>query len=282
MEIKSIDLYMEFDKVRPDKANGMLRCYLPQTMKEVNDRRAYPAILILPGGGYRHLSPREAEPVALRYLAKGFVAFVLEYSVAPCRYPTAFLEAAMAMRCLRENAQSLSIDASKIAGLGFSAGGHLCGCLATMSDAAEITAVLGGDVHDYKPDAVILAYPVVTAGHKSHAAAFDNLCGSDDALKQRLSLENCVTCDSSPAFIWHTYKDQSVSVYNSLVLAMAYEENGASCSLHIFEKGIHGLSTADWGAYPTGSLPDVSTGLTRWIDMSVDWLADRDIRVKDQ
>ena len=40
-----------------------------------------PAVLILPGGGYAMCSEREADPVAFAYLAAGFQAFVLRYSV---------------------------------------------------------------------------------------------------------------------------------------------------------------------------------------------------------
>lgn len=282
MEIKTVDLYEAYKKSRPDNAKGMLQCYLPFLTGETGSNRAYPAILILPGGGYELVSQREAEPVALRYIAKGYAAFVLEYSVSPCRYPTAFVEAAMAMLYLRDNAQGLSIDANKIAALGFSAGGHLCGCLATLFDAAEIRSELGNRSEDIRPDAVVLSYPVITSGINSHKGSLDNLCGEDEELKQRLSLEYRVTENSSPAFIWHTFSDQSVPVQNSLLLASAYAERQVPFSLHIFEKGNHGLSTADWGAYRTDNLPDISKGLTSWIDMSAQWLADRGIVIDDK
>ena len=69
-----------------------------------------PAILVLPGGAYKFCSDREAEPVALAYLAKGFNAFVLRYS-------------------LNE--------------IGFSAGGHLAAALSTMSEDKPDACILG-------------------------------------------------------------------------------------------------------------------------------------------
>lgn len=39
-------------------------------------------------------SDREAEPIAMQFLAAGCNAFVLRYSVAPSVFPTALLEAA--------------------------------------------------------------------------------------------------------------------------------------------------------------------------------------------
>ena len=38
-------------------------------------------VLVCPGGGYRNLSGREGEPIALAFVAAGFNAFVLKYSV---------------------------------------------------------------------------------------------------------------------------------------------------------------------------------------------------------
>ena len=48
-------------------------------------------IVICPGGGYGFTSDREAEPIALKFMAQGFNAIVLRYSVAPARYPNACL-----------------------------------------------------------------------------------------------------------------------------------------------------------------------------------------------
>ena len=66
-------------------------------------RRRRPAILVLPGGSYKFVSPYEAEPVALYYFQKGFNAFVLDYDVLPHTYPYTLEQAAMAMMYIRKN-----------------------------------------------------------------------------------------------------------------------------------------------------------------------------------
>jgi esterase/lipase len=89
-------------------------------------------VLILPGGGYCMCSDREAEPVALPFLAAGCTAAVLRYSVAPTRHPAQLHEAAAAMAYLREHADEYHIDPARVFVCGFSAGGHLAamlGCL---------------------------------------------------------------------------------------------------------------------------------------------------------
>ena len=44
------------------------------------------SIVICPGGGYNHLSDREAEPIALTFAAMGFNAYVVYYRFAPHRH----------------------------------------------------------------------------------------------------------------------------------------------------------------------------------------------------
>ena len=67
----------------------------------INDR---PLILLCPGGGYTRTSDREAEPMALKFLAMGYHAAVLRYSCAPAEYPTSLKELAYSIKFLREHA----------------------------------------------------------------------------------------------------------------------------------------------------------------------------------
>ncbi len=60
------------------------------------------AVLVCPGGGYCMTSEREAEPIAMKFNAEGFHAFVLYYSVAPCKHPQPLLDVSRAMCILRE------------------------------------------------------------------------------------------------------------------------------------------------------------------------------------
>ena len=46
-----------------------------------------PMILIIPGGGYDHLSTREAIPVSNKFLDLGYNTAILRYSVSPFSFP---------------------------------------------------------------------------------------------------------------------------------------------------------------------------------------------------
>ena len=259
-----IDLYKYFGLKRNGGEVGYLNVYLPEAPDYPT--RVRPAILVIPGGAYVFTSPREKECVALAFITKGFAAFTLEYSVAPVKFPAQLVEGAMAMAYIRENAEKFHIKSDKIAAVGFSAGGHLTGMLGTLFDHAEVKKALGKKAALVRPDAVILSYPVITSGEKAHKGSFDNLCGENESLKKELSLENCVSKNSPPAFIWATADDNGVPSENSLYMALAYKSAGVPFELHVFESGVHGLSLA---IDETGW---INEPVQKWLELVVTWL----------
>lgn len=279
MKTEFVDIYQKYGFPRGNSEAGFLSAWIPDVPKAVSGCRKRPAVLILPGGGYHHTSEREAEPVALRLMARDYAAFVLHYSCAPSTFPVALREAALAMRYIRENSQRLSVDGSMVVALGFSAGGHLCGTLGTMYDCRELADI--GTAELLRPDALCLSYPVAVSWGNTHWESFENISGGDPALKERLSLDNLVRPDMPPVFLWHTRNDGSVPCRNSLLLAAALEENGVDFAMHIYHHGPHGLSTADAAAYPVGGVPEISRDVPGWLDAAVDFLEEIGLKITD-
>ena len=274
MLFKRVDLYEYFGLTRPEKGAGYLDCYVA-TPSVSYPARIRPAMLVIAGGGYQGVSDREKECIAFTFLAEGFCAFALEYSVSPVHYPAQLIEGCMAMAYIRENAAEFRIDENHVGVTGFSAGGHLAAMLAIIYDEKEVKTVLGHKVSLCRPDAAVLAYPVISSGEKAHFGSFDSLCGDDLALKERLSLEKRVTPDSVPAFIWATANDGAVPSENSLMLAAAYKENGVPFELHIFENGVHGLSLA------TEETGNVNAPVAAWVGLCITWLKSHGFTVCD-
>lgn len=221
-----------------------LTTYIIDHHSEFRGDKTRPMILICPGGGYMHLSSREAEPIALRMNAHGYNACILYYSLAPDMYPSQLLEAAMAVDYIKKHAEEWHVNNEKICICGFSAGAHVAGSLGTMWKDELITEVLGGESMDYRPSCMLLSYPVITAGEFAHRGSFDALVGGDEKLYDTVSLENRVNSDTVPTFIWHTFEDGAVPVENSLLMAGALRKYKIPCELHIFAKGCHGLALA--------------------------------------
>lgn len=273
-----VDIYEAYSVPRESGTAGRLSC-VAMTLPQVSEGRCRPAILILPGGGYHHTSPREAEPVALRFAAKGWAAFVLHYSCAPGGFPVSLREAALAMRWIRENAARFQVDPHMVAAMGFSAGGHLCGTLGTMFDCPEVADL--GPPALLRPDALGLCYPVTVSRGKTHGESFVNISRGDPALADRLSLDDLVRPDMPPVFLWHTRDDASVPVYGTLKLACALENAGVDFAMHVYRRGRHGLATADEMVYPTAAVPDMSRNVPDWLEAEMEFFREKGLKIKD-
>lgn len=250
-----------------------------QEYSEAMAIRERPLVLLCPGGGYAYTSDREAEPIALQFLAMGYHAAVLRYSCAPARYPTALLELAASVRLIREHARQWHVAPEKLVIQGCSAGGHLAAAYAMFWDQDWFRERAGISESDpgrrlLQPGGLLLCYPVITSGEYAHRGSFDNLIGDlpeQDKLLEQLSLENQVNNCVPPVFVWHTYEDQSVPVENSLLLVSALRRAGIPTEFHMYPRGGHGLAlatvltqTADGGCFQ----PDCAG----WINLAHTWL----------
>ncbi len=133
----------------------------------------------------------------------------------------------------------------KIVVQGSSAGGHLAACLAMFWHTKWLAEMAGVTNDILKPAAMLLNYPVITSGEYAHRGSFKQLLGGNETeeLLELLSLEKQVTEHTPPAFIWHTYTDQSVPVQNSLLLIGAMKKYEIPVEFHMYPVGKHGLST---------------------------------------
>lgn len=282
MITQKINLYEYFKIKKPEGARGVLTTYIRDLSSEIDLERKAPAMLVIPGGGYYMVSDREGEPVAMRYLALGFNAFVLDYSVAEdsaLKYPYQIAEAAMAMAYLRINAENLNIDPEKIAAVGFSAGGHLCAMLGSFHNCPETGKVFKPTVC-VKPNAVVLGYPVISSDISfAHIGSFINLCGEENKdLMKKVDVLNLIDENSAPAFIWSTFNDNVVPCQNAIEAALKYKKSGVPVSLHVFGKGEHGLSVADATVYKADkALKEMSVSVPEWVRLSVEWLEEQGI-----
>lgn len=280
MVVETIDLYEYFHIPRGGAKGGYLTAYRHGQLVS-SDKKIRPALLVIPGGGYAMVSDREGEPVALRYFGAGFDCFTLDYSVAPKHYPAQILQAGMAMLYLRREAAALDLDGQHIAAVGFSAGGHLCGCISLRWDDAALVQAFGKEACEaIRPDASIFAYPVITSDERyTHAGSFINFCG-DKVRAEEYSLEKNVRPNAPHSFIWSTSEDEAVPPENALLLYSALHRAGVTAELHIFEKGCHGMSLCNietsWCDEPSAP---ISGHNAHWIEMSQEFLAEHGFAV---
>lgn len=233
----------------PQDAQAHLITYIRDNPAEMNNDPR-PAMLICPGGGYQWTSDRESEPVALQFLARGYNVFVLKYSVAEMASNLRpLLEAALAIKHIREHAKEYNINPNKVYIMGFSAGGHLACSMGVYWNLPDVKSAIGDsiDTQICRPDAMVLCYPVVTATCPTHLGTLHNFCGTEtpnEELIDLFSLDLHVDSNTPPSFIWHTETDNAVPVQNSKNFAAALEKTGVKHELVLFPEGYHGLSLA--------------------------------------
>ena len=227
-------------------------------------RRPRGAVLVCPGGGYTNRAAHEQLPIAECYRDAGYNAFVLQYRVSPNIHPAPLLDVSRAVRLIRHNADRWNLDAQHIAVCGFSAGGHLTASLGVhygldiLSTRDELGTV------SCRPDALILSYAVLSGKAFRHEGSFTNLLGPnpDPAVVALMSLEDHVTPNTPPTFLWHTADDPVVPIANSLIFAQALNHNGVPFELHVYPSGPHGLGLAL-------ATPHIAT----WMGLSAEWLS---------
>lgn len=242
----------------PLPSGASLHSYIHSRLDDAEPYKR-PCVLIIPGGGYDHVSRRESEPVALEFLARGYQAFVLSYTVTREKIADGNpeVEALEAVSYIKENAVRLDCMKDKIVLIGFSAGAHL----ALSAECHYKTVNENGRVN-----ALVLSYPVVTTGEYGHEGSTYNLTGGDEEKKKYYSLENEVTEDLPPVFIWHTTEDETVSPINSLYLSISLNKAGVPFEYHLFQKGKHGLSIC---TNDVGKREERTNG---WLDLLFSWL----------
>ena len=256
------------------EAVGNLYTYFLDSSIEMRPNEKRPVILMCPGGGYEMTSDREAEPMAMQFLAMGYHVAILRYSVCPVRYPAALLQVAESVLYLKEHADEYHIDPEKIVVQGCSAGGHLAANYGIAWNSPFLTKLMGmeNDPERLCVAGLLLCYPVITSGEKAHEESFRNLLGEQyEEKKEELSLENQVTPDTPPTFLWHTATDETVPVENSLYFFQACLQQGVSAELHIYPVGGHGLSLANEETCRANGI-GVQKECQRWIGLAQTWL----------
>lgn len=207
-----------------------------------------PAVLILPGGGYQSLADGESETVAYSFLNAGFQAFVLRYSIAEHKtWPNPLDDYEQAMEMIRSHAEEWNVASDKIAVMGFSAGGHLTACAATISK--------------NRPNAAILGY----------AATSKELSSSMSTEKPLPVPNEHVDVKTCPCFLMATCDDTAVPIgENSVSFTRALAQHGIQFESHIYAYGGHGFSNGQKSVVGNA----VCSRVSNWQRDCIEWLWD--------
>lgn len=220
------------------------------------------SVIICPGGAYRHLSPRESEPVARVFQEMGLAAEILRYPIREAEDAEPLGLKPLYALADAVKRQKRADPGSPVYVCGFSAGAHLAATLGVHGHALDLDT----------PDALILCYPVITADQRfCNEESFRNLTGDEN--REFFSLEKHVSPDTPPTFLWHTAADRDVPVENSLLFASALSGAGVPFELHVYPFGVHGLSLATQEVEQPENNRFPDPHVAGWVQSCAEWLA---------
>ncbi|MFL9835342.1 alpha/beta hydrolase [Chryseobacterium terrae] len=238
------------------------------TFLPAKEERKPMAIIVIPGGGYRHLTYDLGGYSYAKWLnTLGISAFVLNY-----RLPTSpdlmqkeigpLQDIQAAIKLIRKNAAQYGISPDKIGVLGTSAGGHLAAMVSNIS--TDYTELKGDwEAISTVPNFAILVSPVIDLGEFAHKGSRDNLLGENASAQMisEYSMQNKVTAKTPPTILFHAQNDNAVPVINSILYYEAMIKNKVKGALFVFPKGEHSI-----GIFNKTELTD------NWKKVCADWL----------
>lgn len=210
-------------------------------------------VIVCPGGSYLwHDMGGEGKDVGEWLQRNGISAFVLHYRTAGVgafltpyryvfrgnRYPDALNDLLRAMQYVKAHSAELGVDASRVAAMGFSAGGHL------VMSAAELLP------REQRPWFVVPVYPVVTmteacVHRRSRRALLGDSRLRSRQLRDLLSLERHVPADCPPVFLVNCKDDPVVDCRNSELLDSALTRQQVPHRYIQYQTGGHGFGASD-------------------------------------
>lgn len=240
------DKIVTYKKIGERELN--LHIFYPEDHKST-DRR--PAMVFFFGGGWVGGSPSQFYPQCEYLASRGMVAITADYRVKS-RDKTSPRECVKdgksAVRWIRQHAEELGVDPTRIGAGGGSAGGHVAAAAGTLNGFEEE----GEDASiSSRPDALVLFNPV-----------FDNGPGGfgHDQVKeywQEFSPMHNIRETTPPTVVFLGTKDNLIPVETAQEYQRLMEEKGCRCDLHLYPDQGHAFFNVAYKANYTATVIDM-------------------------
>jgi acetyl esterase/lipase len=200
-----------------------------------------PGVMVIFGGGWILGSKELSAPLARSVAEQGFVAFAMNYRLAPFHpFPAAVEDVQASVAWVRDHALDFGLDPARIGAIGGSAGGHLAAMLATLGHGphdrgSRIAAAASWagpmDLHpdQYGPDSQIYLH--------SFLDCLESPC--DEATVVAASPISHVDPSDAPILLAQGEEDELVPPDQGLRMADALQQAGIDHELLLFPTAGH-------------------------------------------
>ena len=222
----------------------------------------FPVVLIVHGGGWTG-GDRERDIVPVfAPVATNFTWFTIAYRLAPTNcWPAGFTDVLTAIRWVKAHAAEFKGDPTRIALLGYSAGGQLVTLAGTRADAdTRVQAVVAlAPPTDLVADTERRGGLSASLKNLFHCDS-TNLTASVRAVLQENSPLTYVRAGLPPFFLIQGDADKTVPASQSLAFHEKFRQAGGGCDLLLIPGGQHGI--AEWAKFD----PVWQTELVAWLN----------------
>ena len=270
---------MQTEKIRLNE-KAFLTSYVYDDYRVDTKPAAKPAVVICPGGGWMTLSEREGEPIAIEFAQRGYMAFVLHYSVSD--NPVSPGDFTLVEKALHEmeSAYDIIVDLSKeqvidrryISVLGFSAGGMLASLFAS-GHPELFSCILCYPLLDISDEYEFVHSPLCPEGNREIMDKCFSCIGIGGPVHdkwRKIDPIAQISSDMPGTFIWHGALDDLVRATGSINYAGKLMENGVRTELHIYDNCGHGISL---GTRETAAVEnEINDYCTVWFSQLIRWM----------
>jgi acetyl esterase/lipase len=229
--------FSQNDKVfiKPEKVlykstkQGDLNLYFYRPL-DFEKYKTYNCIIFFHGGGWNSGDYKQFERQSMYFASRGMIAISAEYRIKSKHGTTpiqAMEDAKSAIRFVRKNSKSYSINSQRIAAAGGSAGGHLAAVTANIDLFDNVNEDLG---ISSKPNLLVLYNPVIDFGSRKWLW-IDN---PSDA-----SPVHNISKGSPPTIILTGTKDKIVPVETIMNYKKIMESVGSRCDVILYDGAEH-------------------------------------------
>lgn len=223
----------------------------------------FPVAIYVHGGGWTggdKANPGDA-PVLEMLTKAGFTCFSINYRLAPeHRWPACLNDVQTAIRWVKANATKYKGDPSRIALIGYSAGGHLASFAAMVVDeSVSVQAVVGyAPLTDFVQE-LPKRGNILGRAQRGLLNRPKELTSESLGMLKALSPINYIRPGLPPFLIVHGDADQSVPYEQSLAFQVKLRANEVRCDLITLPNAPHRLT--DWASF----LPNYSGRVIAWL-----------------